>query len=371
MLYPLSYGGPFGLGHRVGYCGPPPRHRTGEPTSTAVNDPRTNAAIRSVDRMIDANANRAAEAFRTLEDLARFLLDDGPGSESLKRLRHQLAAAVLTIGRDRLIAARDTGSDVGTELSTLTERRRHNHVAVAAAAASRAGEAIRVLEEAFKTIDPNVAAQIERIRYRTYTAAAGVEMAIAAVDPLHRITAAAIYALVGAGADPIGQTHRVIEAGVDVVQLRLKNVSDRYFLNAAGEFVAVCRGAGVLAIINDRADIAAASGADGVHLGQEELTVRAARRCVPTGTLLGVSTHDVDQVVAARDGGGRLHRLRAGVCQRHEAFHEPCGVRLFAPRDRIERRATGVCDWRDHDGKPEPSRRGGVWADRHFRGPAS
>ncbi len=318
--------------------------------------------------MVDANANRAAEALRTLEDHARFLLDDAPLSESLKRLRHQLATAVATLARDRLLAARDTAADVGTELTTATERRRHSHVAVVAAAGGRAGEAIRVLEEAFKTVDPNVAAQIEQIRYRTYTASAAVELAIASVDRVHQMAAARIYALIGDGNDPIDQANRAIAAGVDVVQLRLKSVSDRTFLQVAQSFVEVCRRAGVLSIINDRADIAAATAADGVHVGQDELTVAAARRCIGPGQLVGVSTHDVDQVSAARVDGADYIGCGPVFPSGTKQFSDVAGTDFLRQVTADDRCSSRVCDRRDRCRQHWPGGRNGVQTDRRIGG---
>ena len=87
-----------------------------------------------------------------------------------------------------------------------------------------------------------------------------------------------------------------IAGGIDVLQLREKSLNDRELLRRARWLVAACREASVLCIINDRADIAAAAQADGVHVGQEELPVAAARASVGTDLLVGVSTHSEDQV---------------------------------------------------------------------------
>ena len=71
-------------------------------------------------RIIDANANRAREGLRVLEDIARFMLDRGDLTELAKRLRHEVTAAIGALGIDpvRGLAARDTSGDVGTGVST-------------------------------------------------------------------------------------------------------------------------------------------------------------------------------------------------------------------------------------------------------------
>jgi len=93
------------------------------------------------------------------------------------------------------------------------------------------------------------------------------------------------------------------EAGVDVVQLREKEMEARDVLRLAEPLQAACRDAGIPFIINDRPDIAIALGADGVHVGQNDLPVEAVRRILPS-QIVGLSTHAVQEVdaAAATDG---------------------------------------------------------------------
>lgn len=91
-------------------------------------------------------------------------------------------------------------------------------------------------------------------------------------------------------------------AGVGVLQLRLKDASAALLLAVLDE-VRRHRPAGTLLIVNDRLDVALAGGADGVHLGQDDLPLAAARRCCPPGFLIGVSTHNEAQAAAAIAGG--------------------------------------------------------------------
>jgi thiamine-phosphate pyrophosphorylase len=96
---------------------------------------------------------------------------------------------------------------------------------------------------------------------------------------------------------------RLLEAPVPLIQLRAKTLTDRELLDRAYLARLRTRDAGTLLIINDRADIAALVDADGVHVGQEELPVNAARRILGPGKLVGVSTHNHQQLLdALRDG---------------------------------------------------------------------
>jgi len=96
---------------------------------------------------------------------------------------------------------------------------------------------------------------------------------------------------------------KVCAGSARLLQLRVKGLPTREFLSTAREVGAICRQAGCLLIINDRADIALAVGADGVHVGQEDLPVEAARKVLGPDKVIGVSTHDSAQALAAERGG--------------------------------------------------------------------
>jgi thiamine-phosphate pyrophosphorylase len=88
-----------------------------------------------------------------------------------------------------------------------------------------------------------------------------------------------------------------------VVQLRDKRLPCSDLLAAACEIREITREAGALFIVNDRVDIALASGADGVHLGQDDLPVRYAKRIAPPGFIIGVSVGCIADAVAAESAG--------------------------------------------------------------------
>jgi thiamine-phosphate pyrophosphorylase len=96
-----------------------------------------------------------------------------------------------------------------------------------------------------------------------------------------------------------------IEGGADCLQLREKSLTDRELLTRARRLVAIARAAPSrpAVIVNDRADVALLAGADGVHLGQDDLPATEARRLAGSALLIGVSTAGLDQArSAARDG---------------------------------------------------------------------
>ena len=94
-----------------------------------------------------------------------------------------------------------------------------------------------------------------------------------------------------------------MEGGAQVVQLREKHLSHEAMLRAAERFVALCRSYGAVSIINDDVEAAAASGADGVHVGQEDLEAGRARALLGPDKLIGVSAHNVEEALAAQAAG--------------------------------------------------------------------
>src|SRR5438270_12970783 len=91
----------------------------------------------------------------------------------------------------------------------------------------------------------------------------------------------------------------VLGAGVDIVQLREKNLEAGEELGLLGVFAGACRRHGRLLAVNDRADVALAAGADVLHLGEEDLPVPVARRILGPGPVIGRSSHSPAQADAA------------------------------------------------------------------------
>ncbi|QDT57433.1 Thiamine-phosphate synthase [Caulifigura coniformis] len=246
-------------------------------------------------RIMDAAANRCREGLRVVEDFARFTLDDPLLTESLKGIRHELAETLTMLGADDWIRFRDTPGDVGTSISTASERVRPSLDSLVQANCKRVEESLRTLEEFGKLQHPRAAARIESLRYRFYT----VEQNLAARRAVgDRLGDARLYLLLTDrlcpnGVGPVAQGS--LAGGVDVIQLREKDMNDQRRLTLAKAVREWARSAGKLFIVNDRPDLAALVDADGVHLGQDDLPVAAARRIVGSKALIGVSTHSIEQ----------------------------------------------------------------------------
>lgn len=248
------------------------------------------------DRLLDAAANRAREALRVLEDVARFILNDAVISEELKSLRHAIQQTLDKITQGAAILARDTIGDVGTTISLPSEMTRSSVLSLVRSNAARAQEALRSLEEVTKLQDGELAGRFEQLRYRVYKTEAVLARRFVITRQLEE---ARLYLLVTDSlcVQPIGKVVKeACAAGVDIVQLREKSMPDARLRELAGYVRAWTAAAGALFIVNDRPDIASLVGADGVHLGQEDLSIAEARRIIGGDKIVGVSTHNVDQL---------------------------------------------------------------------------
>jgi thiamine-phosphate pyrophosphorylase len=116
-------------------------------------------------------------------------------------------------------------------------------------------------------------------------------------DREQRLRSARLYLV--CSSEPDGFLHLVLGAGVDIVQLRMKDAGDEEIVAAGKRFARAAAAHGALFILNDRPDLVDAAGADGVHVGQDDVTVEAARAIVGPDRLVGLSTHSPAQVDAA------------------------------------------------------------------------
>ncbi len=247
-------------------------------------------------RILDANLNRAREAARVVEDYCRFALNDRILTEELKAIRHALANLSARIPVQGLLAARDTVHDVGTTVTAPGEYTRDGPSDVATVNLKRLQESLRCLEEFGKSLAPDLGREFEKLRYRSYTLERAVRNQS---DSRERLARARLYLLVTSTQCRASWDQAIrgaIRGGVDIIQLREKTLSDRELICRARTVRQWTREAGVLFIVNDRPDIARIVGADGVHLGQDDLSVDEARRILGPQALIGVSTHSIDQV---------------------------------------------------------------------------
>jgi thiamine-phosphate pyrophosphorylase len=256
-----------------------------------------------IERLLDANLDRAREGLRVLEDWCRFVLLRPDLVSRLKDLRQRLGRS----HRFTYKLARHAATDVGAGFTHPAQQERHDPLAVVAANAARVQEALRVLEEFGRTLDPPLAEEAARVRYALYDLEVeclrgGSPEGVARRE---RLAQCSLYLITSSVPNLDEVVEAALSAGVRLVQYRPKDdpATDLERLRQAQLLRQACQRHGALFLVNDRLDLALAAEADGVHLGQGDLPVAEARRLLGPERLIGRSTHAPDQLrQALRDG---------------------------------------------------------------------
>jgi thiamine-phosphate pyrophosphorylase len=250
----------------------------------------------AIERLLDANLDRAREGLRVLEDWSRFVLRRSDLVVRLKDLRQRL-------GRSHRLAyklARHAATDVAAGFTHPAQQERQNPMAVVAANGARVQEALRVLEEFGRSVDPPLAQEAASIRYALYDLEADCLRGEApeGSSRRRRLAQCSLYLITSPTPDLEGVVEAALTAGVRLVQYRPKQdpATDLERLNQAWQLRNLCHRHGALFLINDRLDLALAAEADGVHLGQSDLPVAEARRLLGPERLIGRSTHAPEQL---------------------------------------------------------------------------
>ena len=258
-------------------------------------------------RLIDANLNRVGEGLRFLEDLARLLLNDALLTQQLKTMRHELLKSDLP-SNQQLLQARDSEGDVGINIEAGGEEKQRELPLTVVANARRVQESLRTLEELAKVPGTTPKLDSERFkqaRFALYTIERNLVSKLLRQDKIKHLPG--LYAIIDTQAlkerSHTEVASQAIRGGARVIQLRDKRLSKRELLPIAQQLKNLCAKHKVLFIVNDYLDLALATDADGLHLGQNDLPIKVARKLLPMDKILGCSTTTVDQAIAAEAEG--------------------------------------------------------------------
>jgi len=301
--------------------------------NAAATGPR-DGGQRDARRMLDANANRAAEGLRVLEDVARFLIDDATAARRAKELRHR----VRTLVPDDAVAARASDEDVLAATTLPGDGGRPRLIDLIRANAARAQEALRAAEESARLLGADqsgggaIAAGLEQVRYSAYH----LESALLSRLPGWLLWRVRLYVLVDPGmcADAVATAAAAARGGAGAVQLRAKSLSPRAYRDLAARVQDAIRGLGTLFIVNDHVAVAKALGADGIHVGQDDLSPADVRAVVGPSCALGLSAHTPEQAIAAIAAGADylgLGPMYATTTKPHEPARGPELLDLVRP----------------------------------------
>ncbi len=256
-------------------------------------------------RIIDANLNRIGEGLRFLEELARLRLNDASLTQQLKNMRHKMVKVDGKL-QQQLLQARDSESDVGVDMEVPGEEKYREIPDAIVANARRVQESLRVVEEIAKV--PGLGLDSEsykQARFDLYTIEKTLLSRVLRQEKIKRLSG--LYVIVDTqalrGRSCLEVARLAIRGGAKVIQLRDKMHGKRELLTIAQELRELCAEQDILFIMNDYLDLALAVGADGLHVGQDDLPVKIARRLLPPDKILGCSVRTEDKATVAQADG--------------------------------------------------------------------
>ena len=235
-----------------------------------------------ISQILDANLDRAREGIRVIEEWCRFGIKKGHLAKTCKDIRQELALWHTY----ELRLSRNTENDPGIDLSHPKEEVKNNVEELLQANLCRVQEALRVLEEYGKLYDSKMGKSFKKIRYEVYI----LESSLIRYSNHEQLCKASIYLITS----PIKNLFSVVESslkgGLQILQYREKNISDSSYIKVARKLCELCHQYDALFIMNDRVDIALAINADGVHIGQEDISIKIAREIIGPQKIIGCST---------------------------------------------------------------------------------
>lgn len=122
------------------------------------------------------------------------------------------------------------------------------------------------------------------------------------------------------------QARHAIEAGVEYLQVRERDLEARDLASIVSEMIVLARGSGTRVVVNDRLDVAIACGASGVHLRSDSMSVSSARALAPRGFVVGKSVHTIDHARAAAEGADYLIAGTVWATESKDAGHPVIGA---------------------------------------------
>ena len=252
-----------------------------------------------ISQIIDANLDRAREGLRVLEDWARF----GLGLENyvikIKNFRQIL-------GKNHLEVYKKSRNHIEDQCKGLSHEEQNNRKSpekIISSNAARVQEALRVIEEFSRLNNKELSKIASEIRYEIYT----LEVELLNFNTRQKsekiIRENNLYAITDQKSDLIEKIEDILIGGVKIIQYRFKTGTDKDHLEEALRIKKLCKKYNSLFIVNDRVDIALASNADGIHLGQDDLDLKTARKILGNSKIIGISANnEIDIANSIKDG---------------------------------------------------------------------
>ena len=243
-------------------------------------------------QIIDANLDRAREGLRVIEDWARFGLGKEKCVERIKDFRQIL-------GKNHLEVYKQSRNYIKDQCKGLTHHeqvKRKNPEQIISSNSGRVQEALRVIEEFSRVHNQKLSKIASEIRYEIYT----LEIDLLRLSKRNKsakiLKENDLYVITDQRENLFEIVEEILIAGVKIIQHRFKKGTDKDHLEEAIFIKKLCKKYNSLFIINDRVDIALASNADGIHLGQNDLDIKTARNLLGYSKIIGVSANNENDI---------------------------------------------------------------------------
>ena len=250
-------------------------------------------------QIIDANLDRAREGLRVLEDWARFGLGKEKYVEKIKNFRQIL-------GKNHLEIYKQSRNHIEDNCKGLTHQEQFNRNTseqIISSNSARVQEALRVIEEFSRLHNHELSKIASEIRYKIYT----IEIDLLSYSKFKKseeiLKENDLYVITDQKDNLLEIIEEILIAGVRIIQHRFKKGTDQDHLKEAIQIKNLCKRYNSLFIVNDRLDIALASNADGIHLGQDDLDLKTARKLLGNSKIIGISANNAIDISNALSEG--------------------------------------------------------------------
>ena len=252
-----------------------------------------------VSQIIDANLDRAREGLRVLEDWARFGLGKEDFVIKIKNFRHILGKNHLKIYKE----SRNFIEDKCKGLSHKEQLNKKFPQKIISSNSARVQEALRVIEEFSKDHNYNLSKIASKIRYEIYTLEIDLLNLSIRKNAVEIIKENNLYAITDQKENLLEKIENILNGGVKIIQYRFKEGKDNDHFQEAIKIKKLCEKYNSLFIVNDRIDIALATNADGLHLGQDDMDLKTARRLLGCEKIIGISANNEKDISNAIEEG--------------------------------------------------------------------
>ena len=275
-----------------------------------------------ISQIIDANLDRAREGLRVLEDWARFGLGKKDFVTRIKNFRQILGKNHLEIYKK----SRNYIEDQCKGLNHSEQFNKKNLEKIISSNSARVQEALRVIEEFSRGHNLELSKISSEIRYEIYTLEIELLNSNIRKKASEIIWENSLYAITDQKENLLEIIEEILIGGVKIIQHRFKEGNDKDHLKVAIDIKLLCKKYNSLFIVNDRVDIAIASNADGIHLGQDDLDIQTARNLLGESKIIGISANNAIDISNAVKNGCDYLGIGPAFKTTTKANKEPLGI---------------------------------------------